>query len=185
MWVALAGLVVGEREEPVGRAFRVRRAEQPAGESLLGGNERGRRHRLRDDRPGGRDELLQVQRRQGEHVADVVEPVAGVVRRERGVGVEVHAQQVADGVAVLDAVEPADGDPPGVGVLRVDLEDAVPLIHSSTCADLLGGRPRLALRGHHAGPEHLQAPSSTLRCCRSGRRRRSRSYPWRSGRNGS
>jgi len=103
-----------------------------------------------------------VQRREGEHVADVVEPVAGVVRRERGVGVEVHAEQVADGVAVLDPVEPAERHPAGVGVRQVDLERR-PLDPLFEVRQLLGGRPRLALRRHHAGPQHLECPEPQFR----------------------
>ena len=57
-----------------------------------------------------------------QHVADVVEAVAGVVRRELVLDLEVEPHQVADRVAILDAIEPADGDAAGIGILRVDAE---------------------------------------------------------------
>ncbi len=75
-----------------------------------------------DDRRRRREVLLQQQGGERQDVADVVEPVPGVVRRELGGGVVVHADQVADRVAVLDPVEPADRDAAGVGILRVDPE---------------------------------------------------------------
>ena len=43
-----------------------------------------------------------------QRLGGVVEPVGGLVRREQVGQVEVDAEQVADGVLVLGAVEPAD-----------------------------------------------------------------------------
>jgi hypothetical protein len=76
-----------------------------------------RRRRLRpeDGRPRhalGRGHVpLHQHRRQREHVGDRVEAVARVVLREVVGRTQVHAEQVADGVVVLGAVQPADGDP--------------------------------------------------------------------------
>ena len=75
--------------------------------------------------------LLQQQRGERQHVADVVEPVPGVVRRELGGGVVVDADQVADRVAILDPVEPADRDAAGVGVFG-SIPSAPYLIQSSS-----------------------------------------------------
>ena len=58
--------------------------------------------------------LFEQDRLEGEHVADVVETVADVVGGELLGGLEVHAAEVADGVVVLGAVEPPDGDAAGV-----------------------------------------------------------------------
>ena len=71
------------------------------------------------------------------------------------VGVVVDAHQVADRVAVLDPVEPADGDAARVGILRVDPEGRVldPVLQRPP---LLGRRPRLAGRGHEPGPHVLE-----------------------------
>ena len=55
-------------------------------------------------------------RRERQHVADVVEAVADVVGGEVLGGLEIDADEVADGVVVLGAVEPADGDAAGVGL---------------------------------------------------------------------
>ena len=79
-------------------------------------------HGLRDDRLGRLDVLFQQQRRDREHVADIVEPVARVVGRKFLVGAEVDPHQVADRVAVLDPVEPAQRDPARVGIVRVGPE---------------------------------------------------------------
>ena len=57
-------------------------------------------------RPG----ILEQERRDREHVADVVEAVADVVGGEIGGRLRIDADQVADRVVVLGAVEPADGD---------------------------------------------------------------------------
>ena len=69
--------------------------------------------------------LLEQERRDREHVADVVEAIARVVGRELLLGLEVEAHQVADRVAVLDPVEPADRHAARVGVLGIDAEDVV------------------------------------------------------------
>src|SRR5262249_9703210 len=62
------------------------------------------------DALGGGEVLLHEQRRQRQHVGDVVEAVADVVGGEVLGGVEIYADEVADGVVVFGAVEPANGD---------------------------------------------------------------------------
>src|SRR4029077_11297486 len=69
--------------------------------------------------------LLRQERREGENVADVVEAVADVVRREFLISVEIDAEKIADGVAVFDAVEAAQSHAARVRILRVDAERAV------------------------------------------------------------
>ena len=49
-------------------------------------------------------------------VADVVEAVAGVVGREILLGAEIDAEQVANGIRVLVAIQPAGGHAAGIGL---------------------------------------------------------------------
>ena len=58
---------------------------------------------------------LQQPRRERQHVADVVEAVAGLVGRQQRPAVDFQGQQVADRVGVLQPVEAADDRPPGIG----------------------------------------------------------------------
>ena len=58
---------------------------------------------------------LQQPRRERQHVADVVEAVAGLVGRQQRPAVDFQGQQVADRVGVLEPVEAADDRPPGIG----------------------------------------------------------------------
>ena len=61
------------------------------------------------------DVAVQERRREVAH-RHVVEPVAGLVRRQQRRGVDVERQQVADRVLVLGPVEPAEGvGPAGLG----------------------------------------------------------------------
>ncbi len=48
-------------------------------------------------------------RRDGENIRDIVEPVLLVVGRQQGMCIHVEPEQVANGVGVLDPVEPVDG----------------------------------------------------------------------------
>ena len=73
---------------------------------------------LGGDLLGGIQVFLHQQRREREHVADVVEPVAHVVGGEIGGGVELDAQQVANGIGVLGTVETPDRHPPRIGASR-------------------------------------------------------------------
>ena len=72
------------------------------------------------DAPGVADVLLHVQRRDGQHVADVVEAVAGIVGGQTG-GV-IHAvqavepQQVAHGVAVFGLIQSMNRRRAGIGM---------------------------------------------------------------------
>ena len=74
------------------------------------------------------DVLLHQQRRDRQHVADVVEAVARVVDGELVGGAAVDAEQAADRVVVLDPVEPSGGHAArigrpaiaGVGQVRID-----------------------------------------------------------------
>ncbi len=74
--------------------------------------------RLSDHLLGGGQIHFQQNGRGREHVADVVEPVADVVGRKLIRRTQVEAEQVANGVVVLGAIEATDGDSPGTAVVR-------------------------------------------------------------------
>ncbi len=77
-------------------------------------------HRLRHNRLRRHHILLQKHRRHREHVTNVIEAITGVIRRELDLAVEVNAHEVADRVAILDAVQPAGGDTPRIRVPRIN-----------------------------------------------------------------
>ena len=62
--------------------------------------------------------LLEQRRRDAQHAGDVVEPVALVVGRQQIGDVDLQVEQIADGVAVLRAIETMDRL-----VARMDLPD--------------------------------------------------------------
>ena len=78
------------------------------------------RHRLRGDLLGDREEAFEVDGRERQHVADVVEAVARVVGREVGGEILVEVAEVADRVVELHPVEAADRD---VARIRLRLRD--------------------------------------------------------------
>ena len=103
------------------------------------------------DAPRRRHVLLDVQRRHRQHVADVVEPVAGVVGRQVARVVEVEPQEIAHRVAVLGPVQPVDGRRAGVGPLgRGAVQPGLEPRHE------LG--PVAGVRGGPAGRRHLPRP---------------------------
>ena len=68
-----------------------------------------------DDVPRGGEIFLHQDGRDEERVADIVEALAARRRRRGNRGrAEIHAEEVADGVVVFVAVEPADGGAAGV-----------------------------------------------------------------------
>ena len=115
----------------------------------LGGHDAG------DDGLRGIEVFLQEHGRDGQHVADVVETVPGVVRGKLLQGVEFHADQLLDGVAVIHPVEPAHGDPAGIGPERVEAE-RVALDPGGQLLDLLLRQRILVGRRHDMGPRVLQ-----------------------------
>ena len=132
----------------------------------------GRLGRLNGDGPlhdalGGGQVALQEQRRQGQHVADVVEAVADVVGGEVLGRLEIDADEVADGVVVFDAVEPADGDP-----ARIAFAGAIGTIEdggdgAGELLDVGDVGPRPALRRHFARLQRASTLSQVLRSCKS------------------
>ena len=119
-------------------------------------HDRGNRwHRRRDDGFGRLHVLLQQERGNREHVADVVEAIAGVVGREFLGGLELNPHEIADGVAILHPVEPPKSDAPRVGILRIDPESLIldPIFQAPL---FLFRRTRLLGRRHEAGPQVFQ-----------------------------
>ncbi len=80
-------------------------------------------HGVGHDDLGGVHVFFEQQRGRGQHIADVVEAVAGVVGREFFKGAELDPHEVADGVLVFDAVQATQGDAAGIGVGGIDPED--------------------------------------------------------------
>ena len=74
--------------------------------------EQGRAHRAF----GGIHVIFQQRRRESQGVADVVEPIGRRVRRKVVRGADIDAEQIADRVVVLGAVEPARADTSRVGL---------------------------------------------------------------------
>ena len=68
------------------------------------------------DPPRRRQVALHQHRRDAEHVADVVEAVARVVDRQQRRDVDVEVEQVADGVGVFGAVQPAEDRAARIGL---------------------------------------------------------------------
>ena len=112
----------------------------------------GSRHRSPDNGLGRREVLFQKHRRKREDVANVIEAVTSVVRGKLFFGVEINADQVANGISVLDPVKSSHGDSAGIEILGVSLEHRGfdPLndlfLFGIGRARLLGGR-------HQTGPE--------------------------------
>ena len=110
-----------------------------------------------EDRLGGGQVLLQQQRRERQHVADVVEPVTDVIVGEVGRGLEVDADEIADRVVILGPVEPADRDAaviarPGAVAPAEHVVD-----RPGRQLGFRGAwpRPTLRLGWHLARPDHL------------------------------
>ena len=109
-------------------------------------------HRLGGDRLADGQEPLQMDRRERQHVADVVEAIARVVGREVGGEILVEEAEVADGLIILRAVEAADGHVARVG-LRLGDGGGQELVDGRLEGLDLGGRRAglLLRRGHLAG----------------------------------
>lgn len=113
------------------------------------------RHGLVGDELGRGHETLEVDRREREHVADIVETIARVVAREVRREIALEVAKVADGIVVLGPVEPPDRHG-----TRVDLGLGDGLAEQPADADVEGrdlGRdgPLLAGGGRHLAGDHL------------------------------
>ena len=72
----------------------------------------------RADLVRGLHEALEEHRRHAEHVADVVEAVRGVVRRQQRRGIDVEREQIAHRVGVLGAIQAVQHRPAGIRLRR-------------------------------------------------------------------
>ena len=105
------------------------------------------------DPVGGREVALELQRRHAQHVADVVEAVAGSVGGQQRGHVDVQRQQVAHGVAVLGAVEAVQHRRPA-GVRPRSRRGVEPGLDPGRRALVdVGARPRTARRRHRPVPQ--------------------------------
>ena len=115
-----------------------------------------RRHGAFGDDLGRGDEPLQVDRRERQHIADVVEAVARIIGGEIDGEIAFDVAQVTDGVVVLRVVEAADGHLAGVDFFPGHrlTEQAFDLLLQ--LVDLRLGRSRLAFRRGHLAGGHLR-----------------------------
>ena len=126
---------------------------------------RHRRRRAADGQPtdgARRREVAFHQRlRHPQQAADVVEAEARVVGRQEVVRLDLHCQQIADGVGVLRAVQAVEGGRTArIAGLRPGAVELA-LEPSQERLELLRGRPRAAGRRHHAAAQladHLFPP---------------------------
>ncbi len=104
--------------------------------------------RQRADLARGVHVALEQHGRNAEHVADVVEAVGGVVRRQQRRGIDIERQQIANGVRVLGAVQAVQHGPSGIGLDRGRPIERIrkPGDELAACR---GVRLRRALRRHH------------------------------------
>ena len=131
---ARALIAVGRDEEGLRRGHPPRPAER----------------RLRDP-CGGAQVALGECRRQGQRIGVVVEAVRRVVGGQQR-RIDVDREQVADGIAVLRAVQAMQGGPAGVGaVQRGAVQRGLQPRHHGVVGR--GVRARPSGRGHRAGPE--------------------------------
>ncbi len=99
--------------------------------------------------PAGRGKIpLHQQRRHLQHVADIVEAVAGVVGRQHLGNLDLDRQQIANGVGVFGAVEAMQRGPSGIGL---ELRGAIALGLDEPDQGPVGG----LVRPRQTGGRHL------------------------------
>jgi hypothetical protein len=110
--------------------------------------------RLRSDDFCGRQVLFEQERRGREHIADVVESIADVVRRKIVGRSEVDSHEVANRVVVFGPVEPAKRHPADIGLAAIDgRENSFDAVGQAI--DLIGRGTRPLLRRHLARADHV------------------------------
>jgi hypothetical protein len=80
------------------------------------GNLRGIPNRNGADSPRRRQIALHQYWRHAEHVADIVEAVAGIVDGKQSRHVDVEVEKIADGVGVFGTVQTTENCAPGIGI---------------------------------------------------------------------
>ena len=129
------------------------------------------------DRIRGLDVLFQQKRRDRKHVGDVIEAVTRVVRRELFFRLEIESRQVANRVAVLGPIEPANRAAARIDVVGIDPEYVV-LDPVGQHPHFVIARPRLPGRRHQSRAHVLEhAPSRHPACPGSPRPRVARRTP--------
>ena len=117
------------------------------------------------DAARGEQVPLHQRRRDREHVRDVVEALVVVVGRQQQLGVDLHAEQVAHRVAVLDPVETMDGKAAGRGrqLRRGAVERRLEPRGQGGVRRRVRARP--AGRRHRPGPQLPHHPLPALGVC--------------------
>ena len=138
-----------------------------------------RRQRIATDRPR-RDALSRTQilfhkhRRDRQHIANIVEPVAGIVAGEITLRVEVHRQQVADRIGILVAIQSPGSHAAGVGLhARIGLFELT-RHKSQESIDIRLRRARQALGRHFSVADLLDDTVPRLATFHKGTRRAER-----------
>ena len=120
--------------------------------SVLGACRRGRRIAYRFDRDVARggDELIEIRRRDAQHLRDVVEAFARDIGGQQSARVDLQADQIADRARVLGPVQSMQRD--FAGILAVDLRSRIEtrLERRDELADVIRAGVRAAGRRHHA-----------------------------------
>ena len=109
-------------------------------------------HRAATDLRGRQEIPLQQSGRDRQNIADVVEAVARLVRREQRPAIDLERQQIADGVCVFGAVEAMDCRSARIGIRRRGAVERGLEIRDGRGVGR-GVRAPSRRRRHHAGPE--------------------------------
>ena len=144
------GLLVTGRHLGIERGDRFGELVTPADGLRLGTGSHGRV----EGEVGGFEIPLHLHRRDVQCGGNVVETESHRIFRQHVLEIDIHTQQVAHRVLILDAIQPAQHRPAFRLPPRGNLNEACvdPLDNRG---DLLGVRPRLIFRGHLTGPEAI------------------------------
>ena len=113
------------------------------------------RNRLRHNRSRGLQIFLKQHGRQREHICDIIEPMPGIIGGKLFVRVEVDTHEITHRVAILHAIQSANGHAARIGVGRVDGE-SFPFDPIGQNLFLFLGRLRLFQGRHHSGLDIFQ-----------------------------
>ena len=107
-----------------------------------------------DDLVGGGEIFFEEDGWEREHIADVVEAVAGVVGWKIVGRFKIHPDEITDGGVVFGAIQAAEHDATGIGMGRVQLKE---LLFNKTADEIaLGvGRKNGAVVGRHFVTAHV------------------------------
>ena len=116
------------------------------------------------DPAGGQQVSLEQPGGERQRIRDVVEAEGLIVGRQQRPGVNLHRQQIADGIGVLDPIQPMQGRPSRIRPSGCHAIEAVLQPRSERVVGF-GRRPRPRGRRHLAGPQLLDDPLPHRRIC--------------------